>query len=67
MVTCFEEVPMKTYDVLNPFVPCSALIFLDKKGVSNTYCMRERGHQDEAVKGFPGGHNVVNAAPEKES
>jgi hypothetical protein len=55
---------MTTYSVLNPFVPCAALIFLDDKGMINTYCQRERGHADEQVKGFPGGHNIVNAAPE---
>jgi hypothetical protein len=25
--------------------------------------MRERGHPDEGVKGFPGGHNIVNEVP----
>ena len=53
-----------TNSVLNPFVPCAALIFLDDKGAANTYCMRERGHADEQTKGFPGGHNTVNTAPE---
>jgi hypothetical protein len=55
---------MKTeYNILRPFVPCSAHIFLDEKGRTSTYCMRERGHEDEGIKGFPGGHNIVNAAP----
>lgn len=54
---------MTTSNILQPFVPCAASIYLDKNNMSNTYCMRERGHADEQVKGFPGGHNVVNATP----
>jgi len=50
--------------ILSPFVPCAAAIYLDDKGRTNTYCMRERGHADEGVNGFPGGHNTVNVAPE---
>ena len=45
-----------TNSILNPFVPCAALIFLDDKGVTNTYCMRERGHEGE--------HNTENRVPE---
>jgi hypothetical protein len=51
------------HNILNPFVPCSALIFPWDNHLVSTYCMRERGHADEQVKGFPGGHNIVNAAP----
>jgi hypothetical protein len=40
---------------------CGELIRLTD--TSSTYCMRERGHPDEGVKGFPGGHNIVNEAP----
>ena len=54
---------MTNYSIAHPFVPCSAHIFLDEKGRTSTYCMRERGHADEAVKGFPGGHNIVDVAP----
>jgi hypothetical protein len=49
--------------MLNPFVPCSASIFLNDNPLTSTYCMREKGHADEQVKGFPGGHNTVDAAP----
>jgi hypothetical protein len=52
-----------THSILNPRVPCCALIFLDPAHQSNTYCQRELGHPDEAVKGFPGGHNIVDAVP----
>lgn len=52
-----------THSILNPRVPCCALIFLDPAHQSNTYCVRELGHPDEAVKGFPGGHNIVDAPP----
>jgi hypothetical protein len=45
------------------FVPCAVLIWLDEKCMSNTYCMREKGHPDEKVKGFPGGHNSINEPP----
>ena len=34
-------------NLLNPFVPCSATIFLDEKGMTSTYCMREKGHSGE--------------------
>ncbi len=40
---------------------CGELIWLSK--LTSTYCMRERGHPDEGVKGFPGGHNIVNEVP----
>ena len=50
--------------ILNPFVPCHATIYLDESYRTSTYCVRERGHADEAVKGFPGGHNIVNGTPE---
>ncbi len=53
----------ETYNILNPFVPCGALIFLDEDHRSNTYCVRERGHADEGVKGFPGGHNIADEPP----
>jgi hypothetical protein len=53
-----------TNSVLNPFVPCHATIYLDGNGRVSTYCMRERGHADESVTGFPGGHSIVNAPPE---
>ena len=43
------------YSVLHPFVPCSALIFLDSKHKASTYCMRERGHSGE--------HNTANEEP----
>ena len=50
---------MKTEgSILNPFIPCSANIFLDEKHMSNTYCMRKRGHSGE--------HNVVNEEPAAE-
>jgi hypothetical protein len=52
-----------THNMLNPFVPCSASIFLNDNPLTSTYCMREKGHADEQVKGFPGGHNTVDAAP----
>ena len=42
---------------------CGAIIWLDKEHHTNTYCMREQGHPDEGVKGFPGGHNIVNKVP----
>lgn len=51
------------HSILNPFVPCSATIFLNDNKLTSTYCMRERGHPDEQVKGFAGGHNTVNDAP----
>jgi len=54
---------MTTHNILNPFVPCHAQIFLGEGNRVSTYCMRERGHADEQVKGFPGGHNIVNATP----
>lgn len=54
------------YNAQQPFVRCAALIFLDDKHISNTYCMREQGHPDEQVKGFSGGHNIVNAPPAPE-
>ena len=54
---------MTAHNILNPFVPCSALIFQSGNRLVSTYCMREKGHPDEQVKGFPGGHNIVNAAP----
>jgi hypothetical protein len=53
------------YGLSHPFVPCAALIFLDAGHRSNTYCLRALGHADEGVKGFPGGHNVVDAPPEE--
>ena len=52
-----------TSNILSPFVLCAASIYLDKDNRSNTYCMREKGHPDEQVKGFPGGHNIVDAPP----
>jgi hypothetical protein len=52
-----------TYSILNPRVPCCAQIFLDLSNRSNTYCQRELGHPDEAVKEFPGGHNIVDEPP----
>jgi hypothetical protein len=52
-----------THNILRPRITCCALIFLDPANQSNTYCMRELGHPDEAVKGFPGGHNIVDAPP----
>jgi hypothetical protein len=49
---------MKTEgSILNPFVPCSASIFLDSEHKSNTYCLREHGHSGE--------HNTVNEEPKK--
>jgi hypothetical protein len=54
---------MTNHSILHPRVPCCAPIFLDEKGMANTYCQRESGHPDERVKGFPGGHNIVNEAP----
>ena len=53
----------EAHNILNPFVPCSATIFLNDNKLTSTYCMRERGHPDEQVKGFAGGHNTVNAVP----
>jgi hypothetical protein len=44
-----------TSNILSPFVPCHATIYLDKDNRSNTYCVRERGHEGE--------HNIVNAPP----
>ena len=55
-----------TSNILSPFVLCAASIYLDKDNRSNTYCMREKGHPDEQVKGFPGGHNTVNESPAPE-
>lgn len=47
---------MKTEgSILQPFVPCSAKIFLDEKCMANTYCVRENGHSGE--------HNTVNEEP----
>jgi len=40
------------YSIFHPFVPCSALIFLDSKHKASTYCMREHGHSGE--------HNTAN-------
>jgi hypothetical protein len=51
-----------TSNIFNPFVPCHATIYLDEAHRTSTYCMREKGHADEGVKGFPGGHNLVNKA-----
>ena len=52
-----------THNILRPRITCCALIFLDPKHQSNTYCQRELGHPDEAVEGSPGGHNIVDAVP----
>ena len=52
-----------THNILNPRITCCAQIFLDPAGMSSTYCQRELGHLDEAVKGYPGGHNIVDAVP----
>lgn len=45
----------EVYNLSNPFVPCSALIFLDAKCLSSTYCAREHGHKGE--------HNTANEEP----
>ena len=52
-----------TSNILQPFVPCAASIYLDKDNRANTYCQRPYGHPDEQVKGFSGGHNIVNESP----
>ena len=55
-----SEDSMKTEgSIIQPFVPCSANIFLDSKHLVSTYCMREQGHSGE--------HNVVNKEPEKKA
>jgi hypothetical protein len=46
---------MTNHNILCPFVPCHAQIFLDEQCRANTYCMRENGHEGE--------HNAVNAVP----
>ncbi len=46
-----------------PFRACGELIWIDNNNHANTYCMRDHGHPDEKVKGFPGAHNIVNAPP----
>jgi hypothetical protein len=49
---------MTTHSILNPFVPCSAPIFLDEQHKTNTYCQREIGHT--------GKHNIENKEPAEE-
>ena len=49
---------MTNYNILQPRVPCAAMIFLDEKGLTNTYCMRELGHA--------GKHNTEDREPEEE-
>ena len=48
---------MTQHSILNPRVPCCALIFLDEQHMTNTYCMRERGHA--------GKHNIEDKEPEE--
>jgi hypothetical protein len=50
-----------TEEIHKTYTLCQELIWLTPS--SSTYCMRERGHPDEGVKGFPGGHNIVNEVP----